>query len=62
MTNRKKRLQKGINSLQQQIEIHHEKRQHAEESGNEDLMRYYDKEIEAKQKTKEEKERMLEKQ
>jgi len=34
----------------------------AKESGNEELVEYYTKEIEAKEKTKKEKEAMLEKQ
>ena len=37
MTNRKKRLKKGIESLQEQIELHKEKKKHAEEEGDEDL-------------------------
>jgi len=59
MVNRKKRLARGINSLEKQIEIHREKKKFAEEEGNEELVDYYNKEIEAKKKTKEEKERLL---
>ena len=62
MTNRKKRLKKGINSIQEQIDLHEEKKSLAEESGNEGLVKYYTKEIEAKRRAKEEKEKMLEKQ
>jgi hypothetical protein len=62
MTNRKKRLKKGIESLQEQIEIHKEKKKHAEEEGDEDLTRYYIKEIEAKEKAREEKQALLDKQ
>ena len=62
MTNRKKRLKKGIASMEAQIEIHQDKKKQAEESGNEELMRYYEKEIEAREKTKKEKEALLEKQ
>ena len=62
MTNRKKRLKKGIESLQEQIELHKEKKKHAEEEGDEDLTRYYIKEIEAKEKAREEKQALLDKQ
>ena len=62
MTNRKKRLKKGIESLQEQVEIHKEKKKHAEDEGDEYLTRYYIKEIEAKEKAKEEKQAMLDKQ
>jgi len=62
MTNRKKRLKKGIESLKEQIDIHEEKRRHAEEKGDEDLVDYYNREIAAKIKTKEEKEAILDKQ
>jgi hypothetical protein len=46
MTRREKRLQKGIESLEEQKEIHEEKRALAKELGNEELVNYYDKEIE----------------
>jgi hypothetical protein len=62
MTNRKKRLKKGIESLYEQIELHKEKKKNAEEAGNEELVEYYTKEIEAKEKTMKEKEAILEKQ
>jgi len=62
MVNRKKRLKKGIESIQEQIEIHREKKSLAEDSGQEELVEYYTKEIEAKEKTKKEKEAMLKKQ
>ena len=42
---RKKRLEKGIESLQKQIEIHKMKLKKAIEEGNEDLARYYEKDI-----------------
>ena len=61
MANRKKRLEKGIESLNEQIEIHEEKLKKAEEDGNIELSDYYKKEIEAKKKYKEGKERMLDK-
>ena len=61
MTNRKKRLQKGIESLDKQINLHEEKLEKAEEDDNIELASYYRKEIESKKKDKEEKERMLKK-
>jgi len=62
MTNRKRRLKKGISSLETQIEIHKEKKKQAEIYGKEELVEYYDKEIKAKQRDKEKKEEMLRKQ
>lgn len=61
MTNRKKRLQKGIESLEKQIKLHEEKLKKAEEEDNIELAGYYKKEIEAKKKDKEEKRRILNK-
>ena len=61
MVNRKKRLQKGIESLEKQIKLHEEKLKRAEEEDNIGLSEYYKKEINAKRKDKEEKERLLEK-
>jgi hypothetical protein len=55
MTNRKKRLQKGINSLNKQIKIHEEKRKQAIEEGKIELAEYYDKEILSKSKEKDKK-------
>jgi len=62
MVKRKKRLQKGIESLGKQIELHKEKKRIAEENGNEELADYYNKEIEAKIRDKERKQDMLDKQ
>ena len=62
MTNRKKRLEKGIDSLDEQIELHKEKKKIAEEKGNLDLVSYYDKEINAKEETKKRKQDILDKQ
>ncbi len=59
MTNRKKRLEKGIESLKEQIELHEDKKRHAEEKGNEDLVKYYNKEIASKKADKEKKEAIL---
>ena len=61
MANRKKRLKKGIESLEKQIEIHKEKRRIVEEQGDEVLDDYYKREIEAKIRDKDRKEKMLEK-
>ncbi len=61
MVNRKKRLKKGIESLEKQIRLHEEKLKKAEEEDNIELAGYYKKEINAKKKDKEEKERLLKK-
>ena len=61
MTNRKKRLLKGIEALEKQIQLHEEKLSKAEEEDNIELAGYYRKEIEAKKRDKEEKERLLSK-
>lgn len=61
MVNRKKRLEKGINSLGEQIKLHEEKLKKAEEDGNIELAGYYRKEISAKKKDREEKQRILNK-
>ncbi len=42
---RKKRLEKGIESLQEQIEIHGGKLKDAVEEGDDDLARYYEKDL-----------------
>jgi len=55
MTNRKKRLQKGIKSLDKQIKIHEEKRKRAIEEGKIELADYYDKEILSKSRDKDKK-------
>ena len=61
MVNRKKRLQKGIDSLEKQIKLHEEKLKKAKEDDNIELAGYYQKEIEAKKKDKQEKQKMLDK-
>ncbi len=45
MANWKKRLEKGMESLLRQIDIHKQKQQLAKEQKNEVLAAYYDKEI-----------------
>lgn len=61
MPNRKKRLKKGIASLREQITRHEEKLQLAVQEGKLELVGYYAKEIEAKKKDKEKKEKSLKK-
>jgi hypothetical protein len=58
---RKRRLERGIESLKKQIKIHEEKRKLAEEKDNPGLEDYYKREIEAKKRDKERKEDMLKK-
>ncbi len=45
MAKREKRLKKGILSLERQKELHEIKRKLAEELGQEELIKYYTKEI-----------------
>ena len=61
MASRKRRLQRGIESLDKQIKLHEEKKKKAEEEGSIELADYYEKEIKSKKKYKEEKEKILEK-
>jgi len=61
MANRKKRLQKGIESLDKQIRLHEEKLKRAEKEENIEFAGYYRKEIAAKKKDKEKKQRILDK-
>lgn len=62
MVNRKKRIEKGIDSLQREIEIHEEKKQQAQEMKNEELVDYYEREINALIERKKNREKILEKQ
>lgn len=62
MVKRKKRLQKGIDSLRKQIRLHEDKLKNADEEGMKELVDYYNREIEAKKKTLKEKEDILDKQ
>jgi hypothetical protein len=59
MTNRKKRLKKGIESLKEQIKNHKEKREIAEKEGNFELEGYYKKEIESLEHAQNRKEEKL---
>lgn len=59
--NRKKRLEKGIKSIEEEIEKHEQKRAYAKEEGSLELADYYDKEIKGLIKTKERKKKLSEK-
>ena len=59
---RKKRLKKGIESLQKQEEIHQEKLKLAKEQKDEELTRYYEHELSNFAKVKKKKQEQLEKQ
>lgn len=61
MTNRKKRLRKGIASIEEEILIHKEKLATAEKEDKPELVKYYMKEIERKKEDRDEKKRLLEK-
>lgn len=61
MPNRKKRLEKGIESLQKQVSLHEEKLKQAKEEGKLELSNYYEKEIETKKKDLEKKQKLLKK-
>ncbi|MDD5192290.1 MAG: hypothetical protein PHH54_01045 [Candidatus Nanoarchaeia archaeon] len=58
---RKKRIEKGVKSLKEQIAIHEEKKKQAEEANLPELVKYYEKEISGLEKTKDRKEDQLEK-
>jgi len=62
MTNRKRRIKKGIASIQKEIEKHEIKKQNAIKEGKLELAGYYISEIEVLEKQKEEKEEILDKQ
>ena len=59
---RKKRLEKGVESLKEQIKVHEEKREKAKAEGKFELEGYYDKEINKLEQEREKKENQLEKQ
>lgn len=58
---RRKRLEKVIESLKERIKEHEEKLEDAKEKGDEDLVRYYEKEIIAKTEEKEKKKEQFKK-
>ena len=55
MVKRKKRLERGIKSLNKQIEIHKEKKEKAAEEGKLELEKYYAGEIEEFKRVREKK-------
>ncbi len=59
MPNRENRLRKGIESLKKQLILHEEKLKLAEKEGKLELAGYYEKEISAKRKDLEKKEKLL---
>jgi len=58
---RKKRLEKGITSIGEEINLHEQKMKKAKEEGNLELVDYYDKEIRGLEEAKDRKEKQLEK-
>ena len=61
MANRKKRLEKGIESITKEIESHENKREKAKEEGDIELADYYRKEIQGMEQAREKKKKMLDK-
>ncbi len=61
MSKRKKRLEKSIASLEKQKILHEFKRKRAEKLGQEELVRYYIKEIKSIEKRKRNREEKLKK-
>lgn len=61
MTNRKKRLKKGIESIKEQIKEHEIKRKNAIKEGKLELAEYYTAEIAGLEKTEKTKEEKLNK-
>ncbi len=61
MTKRKKRLEKGIESIAEQIKIHHKKERKAVEEGDLELVGYYEKEIKTLEQNKKKKEEQIKK-
>ena len=61
MTNRKKRLEKGIDSLEKQIILHLDKKEKANAEGKIELVSYYEREIAAKKRDMAKKQKQREK-
>ena len=61
MTKRKRRLEKGIKSIEKQIEFHKFKEEKAVESGKIELADYYQKEIERMKQAREKKRKQISK-
>ncbi|MAH45704.1 hypothetical protein CMI37_07730 [Candidatus Pacearchaeota archaeon] len=59
MAKRKKRLEKGIESLRKQVEIHEKKLADAKEMGAEELVTYLEKDLRRLEHEKEKKEDQL---
>ena len=60
MTKRRKRLEKGIESLERQIRLHLNKRDAAFEEGKKELAGYFEKEISALEERRLDRKRKLE--
>jgi len=61
LTDRKKRLKRGVISLEKQIQIHEEKREDAKKQGNIELENYYEKELITLKQIKDKKQKLLNK-
>jgi peptidoglycan hydrolase CwlO-like protein len=59
MAKRKKRLEKGIESIGKQIELHYGKKDAAVIAGEKELAEYYEKEISALEDRKRDREKKL---
>lgn len=59
MVKRDKRIKKSIESLKEQKEIHEKKKEMAKELGQEELVEYYEKEIQSLEERKKERENKL---
>ncbi len=59
MANRKKRAQKGLATLQDQKETHLRKREEAYKEGRQEVVHYFDKELENMEQQITEKKRIL---
>ena len=59
MAKRKKRLEKGIISLERQKKLHEIKRKQAEKLGLEELLKYYTREIKSLEERKRDRENKL---
>ena len=59
--NRKRRLKKGIESIEKQLVLHKNKKEEAENEKKLELVKYYERELEAKRRDKAHKEKLLKK-
>lgn len=60
MVSRKRKLEKGIKTIEEQIKLHKEKKKKAKEEGRIELEEYYEKDIARLERQKEQKEQKLE--